>query len=225
MNIVISSGHGKYIRGASGFIDEVDEARRVVDAVAELLAGIGVGVEVFHDDVSTTQSANLNRIVDFHNGQKRNLDVSVHFNAYQTTVGGMGTECLYVSQEALAQRVAEAISDPSGLQNRGAKKRTDLAFLNNTDEPAVLIEVCFVDSQADVNLYHAAFDEICAGIAESISGERVESPAPPLVDEVIKPTVIVSVSPSNAITFTVDPPDSVNVVINPTTTSNASATN
>ena len=27
--IVISSGHGKYVRGASGIIDEVDEARRV----------------------------------------------------------------------------------------------------------------------------------------------------------------------------------------------------
>ena len=29
--IIISSGHGKYIRGASGYLDEVDEARRVVD--------------------------------------------------------------------------------------------------------------------------------------------------------------------------------------------------
>jgi hypothetical protein len=28
--ICISSGHGKYIRGASGYLDEVDEARRVV---------------------------------------------------------------------------------------------------------------------------------------------------------------------------------------------------
>ena len=31
-SIVLSSGHGKYVRGASGIIDEVDEARRVVDA-------------------------------------------------------------------------------------------------------------------------------------------------------------------------------------------------
>jgi hypothetical protein len=30
-SIVISSGHGKYVRGASGLLDEVDEARRVVE--------------------------------------------------------------------------------------------------------------------------------------------------------------------------------------------------
>ena len=29
--IVIASGHGNHVRGASGIIDEVDEARRVVE--------------------------------------------------------------------------------------------------------------------------------------------------------------------------------------------------
>ena len=32
-SIVISSGHGLYVRGASGIIDEVDEARRFTDAL------------------------------------------------------------------------------------------------------------------------------------------------------------------------------------------------
>ena len=32
-SIVISSGHGLKVRGASGIIDEVDEARKVVDAL------------------------------------------------------------------------------------------------------------------------------------------------------------------------------------------------
>ena len=35
--VVISSGHGKYVRGASGVLDEVDEARRVVEHVADEL--------------------------------------------------------------------------------------------------------------------------------------------------------------------------------------------
>ena len=56
MKIAISSGHGKYVRGASGYIDEVDEARRVVDAVASLLGDAGVEVESFHDNTSTTQN-------------------------------------------------------------------------------------------------------------------------------------------------------------------------
>ena len=50
--IVISSGHGKYVRGASGIIDEVDEARRVVEHLADELRDRDVDVKVFHDDTS-----------------------------------------------------------------------------------------------------------------------------------------------------------------------------
>src|SRR4029077_15810569 len=36
--IAISAGHGLYVRGASGILDEVDEARRVVARLGEELA-------------------------------------------------------------------------------------------------------------------------------------------------------------------------------------------
>ena len=49
-SIVMSSGHGKKIRGASGYLDEVDEARRVVNRVKELLPDI----TTYHDDISTS---------------------------------------------------------------------------------------------------------------------------------------------------------------------------
>lgn len=177
MKIVISSGHGKIIRGASGYLDEVDEARRVVNKLATICNNLGVSVEVFHDDVSTTQNENLNRIVDFHNSKTRDLDVSVHFNAYETTQSPMGTECLYVSKADLATKVAEGVSDAGYFKNRGPKKRTDLFFLNNTEEPAILIEVCFVDSRADADLYEEHFDEICAAIFEAITG--ISTPVAP----------------------------------------------
>jgi hypothetical protein len=161
MKIVISSGHGKLIRGASGIIDEVDEARRVVNKVAEIF---GQDAVVFHDDVSTSQDENLNRIVNFHNSKTRELDVSVHFNAYNQTTKPMGTECLYLTQLELATDVAKKITAASGFINRGAKKRDDLFFLNKTSKPSVLIEVCFVDSEADVDLYEDNFSEICGSI-------------------------------------------------------------
>ena len=147
----------------------------MVNAVANLLQN-DVTVAVFHDDVSHSQNENLNRIVGFHNAQgAHDLDVSVHFNAYETTGAPMGTECLYVTQDALAQKVATAISTVSGLKNRGPKKRTDLFFLNNTNEPAILIEVCFVDSQADVNLYREGFtSHLCRHSGNDWrSGDRV----------------------------------------------------
>src|SRR5215472_7874463 len=109
MKIAISSGHGKYVRGASGFIDEVNEARRVVANVADDLRLAGNTVAVFNDDTSTTQSQNLNTIVNWHNKQDRELDVSVHFNAYITTDLGRGDETLYLTQQALAAKITNAI--------------------------------------------------------------------------------------------------------------------
>jgi len=177
MKIVISSGHGKYIRGASGYIDEVDEARKVVNRVVDLLKEDGHTVTPYHDDVSHSQSENLKRIVDFHNGKTRDLDVSVHFNAYETTSKAMGTEVLYVSSsgQPIADDVVDAICDAAGFINRGPKKRTDLAFLNNTEETAVLIETCFVDSKADVDIYHSRFDVICEAIAASLTASEEET--------------------------------------------------
>src|SRR4029450_7210524 len=113
-------------------LDEVDEARRGVDRVWELLAD--VRCVKFHDDVSTTQSENLDTIVSWHNDQDRTLDVSVHFNCYDGKAHG--TEVLYLTQGDLADEVSEAIALAGGFTNRGAKHRDDLAFLNGTEEPA-----------------------------------------------------------------------------------------
>lgn len=177
--IVISSGHGKHVRGASGILDEVDEARRVVEHVADELRTRDVDVTTYHDDVSTSQNENLNRIVDYHNSRARDLDVSVHFNAYVETTKPMGVEVLYVTQSMLAGQVSAAIADAGDLIDRGAKKRTDLFFLNNTAMPAILLEVCFVDSSADADLYGSNFGEICDAIAGVLGGELTDSAPPP----------------------------------------------
>ena len=171
--IVISSGHGLYVRGASGILDEVDEARRVVEAVAEELRGRNVWVDVFHDDTSHSQNENLNTIVNHHNEQNRDLDVSVHFNAYEQVEKPMGTEVLYVTQSSLAAQMSMAIADAGEFINRGPKKRTDLFFLNKTAMPSILLEICFVDSEADASLYESNFDEICEKIADVLGGEDV----------------------------------------------------
>lgn len=179
-NIVISSGHGKLVRGASGILDEVDEARRVVNNVAEKLSNRGAQVSVFHDDTSTTQNENLETIVDYHNSKSRQLDVSVHFNAYVACSGPMGCEVLYQSQSSLAGQMSAAISKSGQLKNRGGKKRTDLYFLNQTDMPAILLEVCFVDSTADAELYNKNFEAICESIAAALKHDAEEiAPQPP----------------------------------------------
>ena len=185
MKIAISSGHGKYVAGASGYIEEHPEAVRVVNKVAEFLRAAGVSVETYEDTISKTQNENLNRLVDWHNSRTRDLDVSVHFNCNVTTSKPVGTECLWVTQEELAGEVATAIARASGLIDRGPKYRDGLFFLNNTEKPAILIETCFVDSKADVDIYRAKFDALCGAIADAIGGEAVAPPEPEPPDDIL----------------------------------------
>src|SRR3974390_3021613 len=107
MKFAISVGHGEYVRGASGLIDEVEEAKKVVPAVANYLVAQGHDVVTFFDQISTNQSDNLNEIVNWHNDQIRDFDVSVHFNAYVPTDGGRGCEVLYLTQQDIAARVSQ----------------------------------------------------------------------------------------------------------------------
>ena len=190
MQIAISSGHGLHVRGARGFLDEVDEARRVADHVGKILRELEVPVNVFHENSARNQRDNVNAIVRHHNSLNRDLDVSVHFNSFNPTSGftqmdgwravdrAVGVEVLYRTNNTktynLAGHVACSISDASGLllrhqRDRGAVARSNIGFLNNTTAPAILIEVCFVNSREDKRLYMQNFERICAAIACTVS--------------------------------------------------------
>ncbi|MBM7605971.1 N-acetylmuramoyl-L-alanine amidase [Metabacillus crassostreae] len=175
MKLVISSGHGKYVSGANSYINEVTEARKIVGKVTNYLKLLSCNVYEFHDNTSKNQTDNINTIVRYHNSKDRDLDVSVHLNAASKTNDPRGVEVLYYgdSNRAIAEKVSVAISRASGLKNRGAKKRTDLGFLKGTIKTALLIEVCFVDSKTDVEIYQSKFNEICKALAESVSGKKI----------------------------------------------------
>lgn len=178
---VVSSGHSLKVRGAASILDEVNEARKVISKVAIYLKQLECTVHEFHDNTSTTQTNNINTIVKYHNSKNREMDVSVHFNAASKTNEARGVEVLYYSDDmkALADKVSKSIADVSGLKNRGAKKRTNLGFLSGTDKPALLIEVCFVDSSIDAKLYNSNFDSICRAIATSLTNKSIEQSSSP----------------------------------------------
>ena len=102
-----------------------------------------------------------------------------------------------------AGKVSAAIAS-NGFTNRGGKKNTGLFFLNNTDGPAILLEVCFVDSVADAEVYGMTFDGIIKSIADVIGGELdgetgEETPppveaAPPRIDIEVSGDVIIYVN-------------------------------
>lgn len=180
MELVMSSGHGKYVSGAIGILNEVTEARRVVSKTVDYLKELGATVYEYHDNTSKNQKDNINTIVKYHNNKNRDIDVSVHFNAYSKTNEPRGVEVLYYSdsQRDLAAKVSKAIANASGLKDRGAKKRDNLGFLKGTKKPALLIEVCFVDSKADADIYKSKFDAICKAVAEALTGKKISISTP-----------------------------------------------
>lgn len=170
--IEIHPGHWKNTNsGANCFMNEVTEARKVAKRVYEILRAANVPTTYYEDNSSTNQRDNINYLVGQHNKDQDGLIVSIHFNASGGTSNkGIGTEVLYYSEKNLALKVAKAISDVSGLKNRGAKQRTDLGVLAKTYEPAILIEVCFVNDSVDVALYRRDFEKICQAIARELAG-------------------------------------------------------
>ena len=122
MKCTISSGHGKYVSGASSIIDEVTEARKVVNRVVEILKEMKEEVNIYHDNTSKTKKDNVNNIVKYHNSTNRDKDISIHFNANVKTDNPVGVEVLYYtnSNKELASKLSRAISNISGLKDRGA---------------------------------------------------------------------------------------------------------
>ena len=168
--INISSGHSINCQGASDILNEVTEARKVVDRIYEMCKAMGIEVYKYHD-TSSSSNQNLANIANWHNQFKDGIDVSIHFNCYQHTSNSMGTEVCYYSQSELADKVSSAISKASGLKNRGGKERKGLYVLRHTNKPMILIEVCFLDSSYDVQKYQENFDNICSAIIEALTGK------------------------------------------------------
>lgn len=177
MRINVHAGHSLKCRGASGYLDEVNEDRKVKNRVIELLRANGHTVYDCTDDNGASQNANLRAIVNKCNSHSVDLDVSIHLNAG----GGTGTEVYIYSSKSKAKdeatRIAEKISNTLGIRNRGVKTSTKLYVLRNTNSPALLVECCFVDNATDKAHWNA--DKCAKAIVEGILNKSVnEHPTP-----------------------------------------------
>lgn len=174
--LVISPGHWKMGSGASDLIDEVTEARKVVKQVSANWHASKIVHAVVQDNQSTNVSENVNYLIKQHSQHKNAQHFSVHFNSTSgTREQGIGCEILYAhdAMKPLAMKMVNAICNASGLKNRGSKLRTDLKWLNTFAKNGILIEVCFVNSKADVALYQKHFRKICHAIAEAAREKAV----------------------------------------------------
>lgn len=169
--ITISAGHYGKGTGASGFLDEGEQTVYVVQEVGKKLRQKGIKVTTIIDKQSKNQQQNLAYLIKQHNETQRELDVSIHFNSAPTQQKeGIGTEVLYVNPaiSSFAQKMSTEIARAGKFKNRGAKQRTNLAFLNGTKKRAILLEVCFVNSEQDAKLYLTNKEQIIEAIAATL---------------------------------------------------------
>lgn len=169
----VHGGHNSIVPGASKYLNEVTEDRKVKNKVIELLRAAGHTVYDCTDDSGRTQSQNLSNIVAKCNAHSVDYDISIHLNAG----GGTGTEVLYYPTsskgKAMAEVMSKRVADALGLKNRGAKSRSDLYVLKRTKAPAVLVECCFVDSVTDRDKWNV--DACAKAIVEAVTGKTVSS--------------------------------------------------
>ena len=168
IKIAINAGHtinGKG-KGAVGYINESEETRKVAAALIPLLEAKGHKVINATVDTATTQSAYLRKSVEIANKSKADLFVSIHFNAG----GGKGCEAYTWKGEKVKQavKVCDNLSK-EGFRNRGVKNGSNLYVVRNTTMTAILIEICFVDSKTDYDLYKKiGVKKIAKAIADGI---------------------------------------------------------
>ena len=186
MIINVHAGHnpdGKVACGAVGVIKESTEARKVKDEVIRLLKA--AGHTVYDCTVNDGTSANdvLVKIVKKCNTHKADLDVSIHFNSRANDRAGngrtTGTEVYLYNSSSKAKKYAEAVVKQIAaldFTNRGVKVNPKLYFLRRSNNPAMLIECCFVDDKDDAKLYN--YKRMAEAIVRGITGKLPQPPRP-----------------------------------------------
>lgn len=182
----VHGGHNSIVPGASKYLNEVTEDRKVKNKVISLLKAAGHTVYDCTDDSGRTQSQNLANIVAKCNAHSVDYDISIHLNAG----GGTGVEVLYYPTsskgKSMATTMSAKIASTLGLKNRGAKSRSNLYVLKHTKAPAVLVECCFVDSTTDRDKWNV--DKCAKAIVEAVTGKAVTSGGSTSSSSTSKPT-------------------------------------
>ena len=175
MKILIDAGHGGKDSGAvNGAVYEKDIALDIALRLGGLLKGRGHEVLYTRKDDTFVS---LNERVRLANSENADIFISVHTNS-AVNADANGTETLVFEKgERLGRVINKHLSADLGLRDRGIKQRKDLAVLNGTKMPAVLVETAFLSNAYEKELLmSASFRQRCAeamlkGVEEYFGGD------------------------------------------------------
>ena len=170
MRIAIDLGHGVGTdRGASSkYITEEEIIDNVGGLVINKLKALGHTVIEVRPSSATSVSNSLVQRVQKANSNNVDLYVSIHANAG----GGKGTE-VYTYQGKEVKEARNVLNNlcSLGFANRGIKG-SNLYVTHYSNMTAMLIEVCFIDTQSDVELYKSiGNNKIADSIVRGLVGE------------------------------------------------------
>lgn len=156
MKLNIHAGHnpsGKVGCGATEFLDESKENRKVLKRVKKLLKKYGVTYYDCTENNGVNPKDILKKICNKEHKHNVDFNISIHLNSG----GGYGSEVWLhhntdKKTELFAKIMCLYLSNVS-KKNRGTKFTDNLYVLNDSPKNSILLELCFVDSKSDFKTY------------------------------------------------------------------------
>ena len=181
--IVIDPGHGGADAGSNY------NGRREKDDVLRLALEVGKKLEQRGQNISYTrvndvQYSPFERAV-MANTAAADFFLSLHRNSVRNPNTINGVEAYVYDNSGIKVEVAEKLLERLAeidFENRGILERPNIMVLQRTDMPAVLLEVGFIDSETDNQIFDTKFDEIAEEIADVVAryAKRFPVRRPPL---------------------------------------------
>nr|WP_252198617.1 N-acetylmuramoyl-L-alanine amidase [Clostridium sp. MCC353] len=176
----MDAGHGGSDPGASY------NGRREKDDTLNLALAVGKAlqdqdVNVLYTRVDDTYDTPFEKAA-MANKAEADYFISLHRNAMTAPGTGSGAESLVFENAGAARMLAENINsalEEVGFSNLGIIERPGLVILRRTKMPSVLVEVGFIDNEADNRFFDRRFDDIAKAVAAGIMKTIEEEEAAP----------------------------------------------
>lgn len=167
--VVLDAGHGGANPGAVyNGRQEKDDALALVLAIGNILERNGV--DVYYTRTADIYESPYQKAMEA-NESGADYFVSIHRNSSPYPNQYSGVETLVYNRYSEAARMAYNINEQLelvGFINHGVNERPNLVVLNSTEMPAVLVEVGFINTDADNELLDERFDDVVQAIADGI---------------------------------------------------------
>lgn len=162
---------------------EAEIALELGEKLIPYLENAGVDCKLLQSNSLNGEDEDINNpsICRTANESGADLFLSLHCNGFNHKARGIealvypGSEKSKAFAKCLLNQLYPLLSeiDPD-FPNRGIKERSDLAVLRNTSMPACLLEVGFVDNDADLALLKNHQDDIVRAIARAVTDWQLE---------------------------------------------------